>query len=257
MNSADDISQRLGALRNNGEVISPIEPELLSGGNWWTGSGPEPLRAGILEPKKGYRFRPENVVLAQLLPGINADRVVELGAGSGSLLLTAHYFLDPDRLVAVEYQQPVAERLERSLKAHKLNNAEVVSGDLRTSTTLESCRSALGGQADLVVMNPPFFPSGWGQPSANDATRRSTHAEHGDVADFFASARRILQPKGHLLAVYDAGRLAELLVAATAVGLGATQIVNIPDQRPGRGGPFRVWVRFQSDGGLELSKLGT
>ena len=256
-NALNEIKESLEANRIAGdEVISPIEPRLLAGGRWWTGSWPEQLRAGVLEPKKGYRFRPENVVLAQLLRDTIAKRVVDLGAGTGSLLLIATYFLRPERAVAIEYQEPVADRLRRSLAAHQVTNSEVILGDLRNESVLEGCRVALCGSADLVVMNPPFFPSGWGQPSSNEATRRSTHAEQGDVSDFLASAVRLLSRGGRVLAVYDATRLAELLIAAAGVGLKATGIVSIPDQRTGRSAPFRVWVTFRAAGGLKISELG-
>lgn len=254
------IRARLEALRREGEVISPIQPEALCGGRWWGGAPwPPALRSGVLEPRRGYQFRPENLALAAALPWAGpAERVVELGAGSGSLLLMTQALLPGvARLAAVEQQPEVAERLVRTLSAHALSEAAVVVGDLRSPQVQAQALAALEGPADLVVMNPPWFEEGWGRPSERRTTHLSTHAIKGDAGDFLAAARALLQPRGRALVVYDAARLADLLAFAGAWGFGLLRLDWIPGGRGGAGGaPFRVWVTLALEGGATLAKLG-
>lgn len=242
--------------------MSPIRPEDLASGRWWRRRSevvwPESLRAGLLEPRRGYRFRPENLALAAILPSATARRVVDLGAGSGSLLLICRYFVRSLRAVGVELLPEQVDRLKRTIDAHRLDNTEVVEGDLRDQITQDHVRSRLEGRADLIVMNPPYFPSGWGRVSQEQSTQRSTHAEHGDVWDFVAAANELGTSDSTVLAVYDSERLAQLLAAAGHHGFALTRLVWLPDRRPDKGHqPFRVWVvlRRETKGAGRIERL--
>lgn len=257
------LRQALEAQALGDELISPISPMMLERGLWWQRRGqgapwPARLLAGVLEPRRGYRFRPENVALYGLLAQQGpADTVLELGAGSGSLFLAAICAASPRRAVALELQEDAAERLERTLQAHDLRErACVLRGDLRQEALQERAREALGGGAQLVVCNPPFFPPGWGRPSAHEGVRLSTHAEHGGVVDFAQAAAALMAPQGRLWLVYDAGRLAEVVVAAQRAGLQILRVVWLPDKREGhQEEAFRVWVYMGRSGGAVTESL--
>ena len=242
-----ELRERLHSSAKPDEVVSAIRPEDLAGGDWWRRRSdsvwPQGLAAGVLEPRRGYRFRPENLALAAVLLSVRARRVVDLGAGTGSLLLISSYFLRPECAVGVEVQSEQVDRLERTIAAHRLVNTEVVAGDLRDDSTRDQVRSLLSGQADLVLMNPPYFPQGWGRVSQERSTQLSTHAQHGNVWDFLAAARELLTSDGTVMVVFDGGRLAHLLAAAGQHGFALTHLVWLPDSRPGKDHkPFRVWV---------------
>ena len=242
------------------EICSPLIPDVLAGGHWWrrarVGAWPAALRRGVIEPRRGYRFRPENMTLPMATGAWSAERVVDLGAGSGSLMVLAAIWTGATHAVGVELQPDAAARLTRTLSAYPEFEGRVVEGDLRRPECLDAVRGALGGDADLVVMNPPFFPRGWGRPSRNTSTRLSTHAEHGDVGDFLTAAR-LLAPQGRILAVYDAARMAEFVARAGACRLGLTGVWWIPDQRPGKEEqPFRLWLEL-GRGGARIAPIDT
>jgi tRNA1(Val) A37 N6-methylase TrmN6 len=247
-----EITARLNAARRTGEIIIPILPRRL-GVSFWPPADPWPphLAAGVLERSDGYRHRPENVCLVSLLKDEAAQAVVELGAGSGSLLLAAIEATGAARAAAVERQPEVAARLGRTFEAHRLE-LDLRVGDLRQPDTL----AGLAG-ADLVVANPPFFPANWGRPSSDPEVHASTHALHGSVFDFLAAAAALLAPAGVAWFVYDATRTVELLAAAGDSGLEMSRLVWIPDARPSKdGAPTRVWVRFVRKGGARIDRLG-
>jgi tRNA1(Val) A37 N6-methylase TrmN6 len=249
------------ALCQGGELVSPVIPSGLAAGQWWSrasGGPPWPnrLRAGIIEPRRGYRFRPENLALAALLGGRSARRIVDLGAGTGSLLLIACAFLQPERAIGLDRQPDMAERLARTLSAHGESAWSALAGDVREAATIDAVITQLGGPADLVVMNPPYFDAAWGRPSREASTRLSTHAEHGDVGDFLAAARRLLAGRGIALVVYDAPHLSQMLAAAGEAGMRLTRLVWIPDHRHGHR-PFRVWAELGvgTDAGAAIDAL--
>jgi tRNA1(Val) A37 N6-methylase TrmN6 len=224
-----------------------------------------PLVAGVLEPRKGYQFRPENVTLPLILHQWLGDAAhsppataVDLGCGSGSLLLGALYGLPSLRAaVGVEQQADAVDRCRRTVAAHGLP-ATICEGDLRALALQAQARAALGADADLVVMNPPFFPSGWGAPSRQESTRLSTHAERGDVRDFLRAAYTLCAPQGLIVSLFDAQRLHDLIAAATDLGLGLWRLAWVPDQRPGLGAqPLRAWVGLRSGQGCALWRVPT
>lgn len=249
------LAARLEAARRPDEVVSRVTPMCLDRGRWWPddASWPPTLTAGVLEPAAGYRFGPENVVLGRLVRGHGATRVVDLGAGSGSLLLIAGYLgARVEHSVAVERQPEVGARLRRTLVAHGhgLGHApSVVVGDLREDTTLEDTRIALDGDADLLIANPPFFPPGWGRESKHADVHHSTHALHGDVGDFLTAARRLASAGATLWVVYDAQRVADVLAVSDSHGWRVRAMHWLPDRRAGRGQePFRVWLELGQGG---------
>ncbi len=249
----ESVRRRLEAVKKPDEVLSPLDPRGLMQGSW---RGPDPLagwpehlRAGVLEARQGYRFRPENLALAALLEGTRAERLLDLGAGSGSLLLLAHAFTAPRRAIGLERQPQAAERLGRTLQAHGLPGLEASCADLREEATHAALLDALGGPADLIVTNPPFYPAAWGRPSPHPETHASTHALHGDAAAFLAAAARLLAPAGRACVVFDATRLHDLLPAVTAAGLRLRQLAWIPDQRPDHHHlATRCWLELGREG---------
>lgn len=232
------VRERLARACGPDEVVSPYPARP---GRALPGS----LEQGLLEPRKGYRFRPENLLLQDLLsPGPRS--VVDLGCGTGSLLLAALYLLAPERACGVEIQPEMVDRLRRTLDAHGLAPVPVVQGDLREGAVVDLLRQHLGGGADLVLANPPFFPVEWGRPSSRESTRRSTHAEAGGVREFLAAGRDLLSPEGRILLLFDAGRLMEALAVASDLGLGLHQVHWCDDGASGR--PFRTWLLLGPEG---------
>ena len=122
--------------------IAPIAPDRLAGGTWWrqdeTVSWPDALLGGIIEPRKGYRFRPENLALIEL--DYEANR--QLGGWStwarevGSLLLIAVTVLCPPQAVAVGIAGQGGETPRRTLLAPRLEHIAVLEGDLRRAEEL-------------------------------------------------------------------------------------------------------------------------
>lgn len=187
-----------------------------------------------LSQPESYRFGPENLLLTELLASQPpAEHVLDLGCGCGVLGLLAAHAVRARCLTLVDLQPHM---LEHAAVNQRLATCPVqlLHEDIRSFTPATP--------ADLVVLNPPFFPPGAGRESSNPVAARATHAHHGDVADFIQAAARCLHPDGAAWLVYPADGLAHALHAAAAVNLAPDRIAVVHARHRDR--PFRVWVRM-------------
>ena len=231
-----EVRERLDDLRAPDEVRTPVVPQLLHQGRWNAPVWPPELVAGVLEPRRGFRFKPENLAFSSLIEP-STRRIWELGAGSGTLGLMAHYFSDAlEELVFVEVEQAAASRLRKTIEAHTLASiATVKQQDIRELTSQACC--------DAVVFNPPYYPVGWGRESEIESVRWATHAHHGSAQAFFRAAKALLTPEGVAYSVFDTARIAQWLGWAADAGFSLLRLVLIEDHRDSRP-PTRVWGKF-------------
>jgi len=193
-------------------------------------------RANALsQPRTGYRFGPENLLLPDLLldaPHPAPATLIDLGAGCGILGLLGAMTTGADCCL-VERNAEMAEHLQRNLTAVS-TPVQIVSDDLR------SCELPA---ADLIVANPPFFRVGEGMRSKHETVRDATHSHHGELHDFVSVAASRLAPDGHLWLLYPTDRIGQLFDAAAAQDLHLTALYNLHARHTGRS--YRVWCRLE------------
>lgn len=279
------LKQALKAALRSGERLSALHPRAYPLKGWWRGGDvelscpapqdwPMPVGASVIEAKHGYQFGPENLTLPWVLDQLKglghlddvSGGVVELGAGSGSLGLLASHTLNASLLICVEQQAAQCDRLRRTLEAFSSisphHALKVIEGDLRDTETLislENLRSSLGqprNSTSVVIMNPPFFPVGWGRESDSDEVHLSTHAVMGDLSDFLRVAHRLMEPSGISLTLYDARRMGDVISALAREELSLIGLWGTPDLRSGRSREAnRVWVAASRQGGAPVGWL--
>lgn len=258
--SSNSLKSALKELLQVGERLSPLHPRVYPLSGWWqqgvpleypTPTGwPLPKGAAVIEAQEGYHFGPENLTLAWALEDFDAENIIDLGAGSGSLGLIAMFSTRAKHLIAIERQPQQVQRFQRTVKAFTQTNElpgdiEIIEADLRNHLLIQQIQAqqSFKAGADLILMNPPFFPRGWGRASESSEVHASTHTLYGDVSDFFETATRLLKPSGSICVLYDAGRIADLLPALSLTGLSIQKLKYCPDTRSGKQHqPFRVWL---------------
>lgn len=173
-------------------------------------------RLTLLQPKKGHRAGTDAVLLAASVPHLPEGRLVDFGAGVGTVGLVAALLQPGLEVTLIERDPELAELARRNVLGNGLGaRARVVSGDVtqRGGNGLEP-----GGFA-CVAMNPPFFPADETRASPVP-NRRAAHVAEGPLADWVKAARRLLAPRGHLVVIHRAEAVAEIC-AALSVGFGA------------------------------------
>lgn len=169
----------------------------------------------VWQRKKGYRFGLDALLLPTDLPDVAPDAtVVDLGAGQGVVGLTVAHQNPRMQVIAVERHPSLLELLRRNIEANELGNVEVVAGDLRDYRDLLNPHCA-----DLVLANPPYYPTGSRRPSPIRERAVARHELHGDLNDFVSAAAYVLDQRGWLQMFTPPIRMTDALAAADPTDL--------------------------------------
>ncbi len=175
------------------------------------------------QPKRGYRFSRDAVLLAGLTRASSTDRVVDLGAGCGVVSLIMAYRGAGRRWWAVELQEDLARLAEQNVRENGLSDRiRVVREDLRR------IGDALAREAfDLVVSNPPYRRIASGRLCQNRQRAIARHELKATLDDVFLAAGNLLRTGGRFAVVYPAVRLQHLAVVAKRCGFSAKRLTVI------------------------------
>ena len=168
------------------------------------------LRVGnlkIVQALKGYRYSLDPILLSYFVAGDTADKVVDLGTGSGVIPLVLANLTRASKLIGIELQPAQVVRAKKSVVLNGLaGRVEIMQGDVRLVHHLLPA-----AQADLVVANPPYRVPGRGRVAPNDERAAARHELAGGLSDFIAAASWLLADRGRFAIIYLTERLPELL----------------------------------------------
>lgn len=182
----------------------------------------------VHQPKSGYRFNVDSVALAGFAWVRDGERVLDLGTGSGILLLLLGHHHHPGSLTGIELQEELASLAARNIEENGWGHrGRVVHGDLRDQDSLEH------GAFDLVVCNPPYQQAGRGQTSATPQRALARQSFSAELSDVAAAAARALAPGGRFCVVAPAARREDLLAALGDSGL-RPSLLRLVQDSPGR-----------------------
>ena len=147
--------------------------------------------------------------------GTSPARILDLGCGIGTVLLLMGWRFPSARVFGIEAQTMSAALARRSIAWNGVDDrCEVVSGDLRDTTLLES-----QPPFDLITGTPPYFPRGTGLES-DQVQRGPCRFEHrGGIEDYAAAAARHLGPGAAFVACAAGTQADRVNEAAAAAGL--------------------------------------
>ena len=177
----------------------------------------------IIQPKQGYRFSIDSVLLAGLTLVRPRDRVVDLGTGCGVIPLLLASRKSVNHITGIEVQESLVSVAKRNVRLNGFEHAiSIVQADLRSLEVAE-----LKGPMDLVVSNPPYgkLLSGRLNPDSEKAIAR--HELLANLGDVVRASARLLRHKGRLALIYPARRLANLLMELSSGGFAPKRLTFI------------------------------
>lgn len=160
----------------------------------------------VLQPRKGYRFSVDALLLYSFVNVRTPERIADLGSGCGiiGLLLAKKY---PFAGVALfEIQDSLASVAEENIAINSLSGrVEAVRADLREAGKISPhC-------FDVAVSNPPFRKNASGRISPEEEKAVARHEIMLDLRSLAAASQRLLKPTGRLFLIYHPARLSELI----------------------------------------------
>lgn len=167
------------------------------------------------QPKSGYRFSVDAVILSHLVCPEPGDTVLDLGTGCAVIpILLA--FRHPDiRLVGVEIQDALVRFAAKNVEEnHMADRIRIIAKDM-----LNLSPGEIGEPADVVVTNPPYRQLDSGRINADTQRAVARHELKISLDRLLPTARRMLRKSGRFVIIYPSVRTVDLLTAMRATGL--------------------------------------
>jgi tRNA1(Val) A37 N6-methylase TrmN6 len=174
-------------------------------------------RIEALQPEGHHHAGLEAMLLSAAIAPDFAGGVVDLGAGVGVAGMAIAARAAHAKVTLVE-RDPVAIEAARQSLARPANagfaaRVTIVATDIAAPES-ERIAAGLGRAfADIVVMNPPFRDPNAGTGSPNSALRDAHVAEEGTLAAWVRTAASALKPGGHVVIIFRADGIGEILSA--------------------------------------------
>jgi tRNA1Val (adenine37-N6)-methyltransferase len=186
----------------------------------------------IFQYSGGHRFSTDDVLTAWYATtwAPRVERAADLGSGIGSVALVVAWRLPGARMVTVEAQAESVRLARKSVRYNGLEDRFTIHhGDLREFQSEE--------RFDLVTGSPPYFPPGTAVEAEHPQAIPARIEVRGSIADYAATAARILAPGGLFVFVfpYDQRARAEDALEANALVLLRRRDVVFKE-----GGPPRI-----------------
>jgi tRNA1Val (adenine37-N6)-methyltransferase len=195
--------------------------------------------------KAGYRFSIDSVLIAHFVEVRKGDRILDLGTGSGIIMLILLYRWNVlQEIVGLEIQESLAVLAARNIAVNGLEGkGRVVNGDLKNIQCLIPPESF-----DSVVCNPPFYKCGSGRESDNMEERLARHQCLAGLDDFLWAAALSVRNKGSVYCVYPADQLAHFICIAANCRL-AVKRLRLVYSYPDSGDATLALIHCRKNGG--------
>lgn len=174
----------------------------------------------IIQPKKGYRFSIDAVLIAHFCCLDKVKTVVDLGTGSGVIPLILSQRKREIRVKGIEIQDSMLDRAIRSVQYNGLEDRiEIIRGDIKKIGDFLPPASA-----ELVVCNPPFWRRNEGRISQNPEEAIARHELEVDLETMIRASFYLLTFRGHLAFIQRADRFLEGVKALEKNNMGITRV---------------------------------
>lgn len=169
----------------------------------------------VAQPRTGYRFSIDAVILARSVQPTPGEIVLELGSGCGIVPLIIALRSPKTRIVGVEVQ-PLLAKIARDnvIANHMQDRVQILEMDM---TALRP--DAVDGRVKRVVSNPPYRRAASGRVNPDPQRAVARHEIRVTATQVIETAGRMLAVGGRLHLIHTAERLPELLARMQAAGI--------------------------------------
>jgi tRNA1Val (adenine37-N6)-methyltransferase len=166
----------------------------------------------IAQPRAGYRFSLDPLLLCDFAEVRAGERVIDLGTGSGVIPLVLARKMADASVVGVEFHDEMAALAQRNVELNGLaDRIGIVGADILSLRQRYPVSSF-----DLVVANPPYRKADTGRISPKAGRDAARHETTATLADFVEMAKYLVKPTGRIAFIYHPVRLMEFCAVAAA-----------------------------------------
>ncbi len=169
----------------------------------------------IIQPRHGYRFSLDPLLLSDFAGIREGERAIDLGTGCGVIPLVLARSVAGSTVVGVEFQEGMAELAQHNVRSNGLGErVEIITADILAVRKMFPVSSF-----DLVIANPPYRRQGTGKISPRAGRDRARHETTATLADFLETAKYLVRMHGRICFIYHPVRLTDFCAAAAELKL--------------------------------------
>lgn len=180
-------------------------------------------RVRLLQSRRGYRVAIDAVLLAAAVDPAAGERVLDLGAGVGSVGLCLAKRMPDCTILGIELQPALAQLAERNATRNGLG------GRMRTLVhDIAQPWPRTLSLFDQVASNPPYLAAAVADPSPDPSKALATVESSADLARWLEVATGALKPAGTLTLIHRSDRLEEIAAHLIRLGCGSLTVKRLP-----------------------------
>ncbi len=202
----------------------------------------------IIQNPQKFCFGMDAVLLSGFARVKKAERVIDLGTGTGIIPILLEAKTPGEHFTGLEIQPESADMAARSVRYNGLEDRiSIVTGDIKDAANLFGASSF-----DVVTSNPPYMTKEHGLVNDADAKTIARHEVLCSLEDLISQTAKLLKPNGRCYFVHRPFRLVEILSMMSAYQVEPKRIQFVypyVDKEPNmvlieglRGGKSRVTV---------------
>ena len=168
----------------------------------------------VRQPARGYRAGLDAVLLAATVPATTTGRILDVGAGVGTVGLCVAARLPATHVTLVEREPVLAELARENISANGLaDRMTIISADIAAISADTAARGLSDASFSQVLANPPYHDQSSGSLAA-DPLKATSHAMADDALETWVRfLARMAQPGGRAIMIHKSAMLARLLEA--------------------------------------------
>jgi tRNA1Val (adenine37-N6)-methyltransferase len=202
----------------------------------------------IIQPRQGYRFSLDPLLLCDFAGIGKAEEAVDLGAGCGVIPLIFARNSCEATMTGIELQKEMAVLADRNVQLNGLaDRISIVSADVANIK-----KHFPSSSFDLVVSNPPYRKRGTGRISPKPGRDDARHESTASLADFLAAAKYLVRLSGRICFIYHPSRIAEFLAEAATLKLAPLRIRMVHGNRDAEARMFLIEMVKGRKGELKI-----
>jgi tRNA1Val (adenine37-N6)-methyltransferase len=177
----------------------------------------------ITQPRRGYRFSIDAIILAFAISPKVGDIVIDIGTGCGIMPIILAFRYPEIRIFGIEVQKELAELAIMNIAANRMQGQiGIFHDDVRGFKT-----EKIGASVDWIISNPPYRRENSGRMNPDEQRALARHEINLNLSQLMQSVSRLLRTGGRFTAIYTAERTADLVFEMRAAGIEPKQMQSI------------------------------